>query len=125
MCWKKKAKPDPNLKRVKIPEDSRFAYRIHPSELDPIFLESGNLSLVVSDISSGGVSFVSKGQRTNQKLKVRFTLPNHMEEIFAEIEVLRVSDANICHSRFVGLPPDKEDKIHRYVLERQKEDLQF
>ena len=47
------------------------------------------------------------------------------ERISIRLKVLRRGRNNIYHCRFLDISPEKEDKIHKYVLERQKEELRF
>jgi len=123
LFWKKKDKPQ--TPKVKAPADNRQAYRINPTRDEPIILDIGNQTVDVVDISSGGLSFENKGFEKGQQFNVRFTLPLTLEEIEAKIEILRIGNENMAHCRFVDLPQDLEDTIHKYVLDRQKEELQF
>ncbi len=125
MFWKKKAEKEEELKHIKVPSDSRQAYRINPSEDDPILLYSGKDTYEVVDISSGGLSILSDKLKVDNELDVNFSLPVTEEKIDARIKVLRHGKKKVCHCQFVGLPQEMEDKIHKYVLERQKEELRF
>ncbi|QPJ62968.1 MAG: PilZ domain-containing protein [Candidatus Nitronauta litoralis] len=125
MFWKKKAEEGEGLKHIKVPPDSRQAYRISPSELDPIVVNSGKDSYDVADISSGGLSLISDKLKVEDELDITFTLPVSEDKIEARIKVLRVGRKNIRHCQFLGLQQKMEDKIHKYVLERQKEELRF
>ncbi len=125
MFWKKKAEEEEGLKHIKVPPDSRQAYRITPSELDPIILYSGKDSYEVADISSGGLSLLSDKLKVEDEIDVIFSLPVSEDKIEVRLKVLRVGKKNIRHCQFLGLQQDMEDKIHKYVLERQKEELRF
>lgn len=125
MFWKKKAEEKEELKHIKVPADSRQAYRIHPSEEDPILLYAGQETYEVVDISSGGLSVLSDKLRVENEFDVVFSLPVTDDKIETRIKVLRLGKKRVCHCQFVGLPQEMENKIHKYVLERQKEELRF
>ncbi len=125
MFWKKKAEEEDELKHIKVPPDSRQAYRINPSEDDPILLYAGKDTYEVVDISSGGLSLLSDKLKVENEFDVSFTLPVTEDKINTRVKVLRLGKKKVCHCQFVGLPQEMEDKIHKYVLERQKEELRF
>ncbi len=125
MFWKKKAEEDIELKHIKAPADSRQAYRINPTTDDPIIVHSVKESYEVMDISSGGLSVYSKTLKVENELDVEFSLPISLEKIVTRLKVLKLGKKNVCHCQFISLSQDMEDKIHKYVLERQKEDLRF
>ncbi|MCA9482721.1 MAG: PilZ domain-containing protein [Nitrospina sp.] len=129
MFWKKKSKGEPESQRIIPPADSRQAYRVAPSEEAPITLFTGGNSYEVLDISSGGLSLTSDDLNVGDDLDVEFNLPMGIEltaeRISIRLKVLRRGRNNIYHCRFLDISPEKEDKIHKYVLERQKEELRF
>ena len=132
MFWKKKNKgepPPPGTSRIIAPQDSRQSFRITPSEDAPVTLFAGGESYDVLDISSGGLSLSSTSLKAGQELDAEFDLPMGIEagseKIVIRIKVLRRGENNICHCRFLNITQEKEDKIHKYVLERQKEELRF
>ena len=122
MFWKNKGKSQPG----KISDDSsnlRDSFRVKPSLAKPIFLEINGKSLLVSDLSSRGVSFVNEGFKANDSHRVKFVLPHEEIEVTAELKILRIEES-ICHAKLFNVPMEMEDHIHNYVLYRQKEDLQ-
>ena len=129
MFWKKRSKGEPESQRSTPPADSRQAYRVAPSEEAPITLFTGGNSYEVLDISSGGLSLTSDDLNVGDDLDVEFNLPMGIEltaeRISIRLKVLRRGRNNIYHCRFLDISPEKEDKIHKYVLERQKEELRF
>lgn len=131
MFWKKKNKVEAPTDSPKIiaPQDSRQSFRIAPAEDAPVTLFAGGASYEVLDISSGGISLSSTSLKVGQELDSEFDLPMGIEagseKIFIRVKVLRRGQNNICHCRFLNMTPEKEDKIHKYVLERQKEELRF
>lgn len=125
MFWKKKSKDEEEGKKsmFKVTDQSRGAFRISPSLEEPIIIDIAGEKVHVIDISSGGASFKNTKFKADTVYDGKFNLPNSSTFVQAKIKVLRITDAQICNSIFVGLPPELEDEIHHYVLARQKEEL--
>ena len=124
MFWKKKNKDEEEKKSMfKVPDQSRGAFRIAPSPEEPIIIDIIGEKVNVIDISSGGASFKNTKFKAETIYEGKFTLPNTGVVVKTKIKVLRITDAQICHSIFVELTPELEDEIHHYVLLRQKEEL--
>ncbi|MCZ6542010.1 MAG: PilZ domain-containing protein [Nitrospinae bacterium] len=119
MFWKKKIKPD---KKIKAPEEARQAYRVAPDPENPLFLNLAGQSLEILEISSGGLAFKNQGFKAKDTFKVDFILPTG-RAINTRIKILRVDEEEICRCNFVNLDMKSEDVLHRYVLVRQKDDL--
>lgn len=124
MFWKKKNKDEEEKKSMfKVPDQSRGAFRIAPNPDEPIVIDINGEKVNVIDISSGGASFKNIKFKAEAIYDGKFTLPNTGVVVKTKIKVLRITDAQICHSIFVELTPELEDEIHHYVLLRQKEEL--
>lgn len=124
MFWKKKNKDEEEKKSMfKVPDQSRGAFRIAPNPDEPIVIDINGEKVNVIDISSGGASFKNTKFKAETIYDGKFTLPNTGVVVKTKIKVLRITDAQICHSIFVELTPELEDEIHHYVLLRQKEEL--
>ncbi len=119
MFWKKKIKPD---KKLKAPEEARQAYRVAPDPENPLFLNLAGQSLEILEISSGGLAFKNQGFKAEDTFKVDFVLPTG-GAINTRIKILRIDEEGICRCNFVNLDMKSEDVLHRYVLVRQKDDL--
>ncbi len=52
----------------------------------------------------------------------KITLPPDYELISVVVEILGNNEEQNCRCRFMELPQDFENHIHRYVLYRQKEE---
>ncbi|KMP11738.1 hypothetical protein UR09_02695 [Candidatus Nitromaritima sp. SCGC AAA799-A02] len=126
MFWKKKNKDgDSGKKRMfKMPSETRGAFRVTPSPSAPIMLNVEGTEMKAVDISSGGISFDNV---KNYKLKGTYSceirLPKDTGPIPSKVEILKIDDTNVCRCRVAGLNQDQEDRIHHYVLQRQKEEL--
>lgn len=129
MFWKKK-KTDPEMFTLET-ENKRKSFRVCPAEDKPMAFEVGltedeptihNLSekrVWVIDISASGLSFKNRGFREKKSYPITFDLPGHNTTISTTLEIICIK-GGICHSRFNGLEEETCDKIHKYVLERQK-----
>jgi hypothetical protein len=122
LFWKKKNKPSEGS-RIKAPSDHRGAFRISPDPDNPLTLHFKNKKINALDISSKGLSFTNDGFQSRKRYPVHFHLPGETDIISTKLDILRIDEEQICHCAFNLLTPDQEDAIHRYVLNRQKEDL--
>jgi len=108
------------------PSDSRVAFRVYPSKDDPVFLKVTGKTLLVYDISSSGIAFECSGFKDSTIHPVQLNLPEDSTTIFGIIEIISTSiidGKSVCRSKLYDLTTEQEDKIHRYVLGRQKEEL--
>lgn len=125
MFWKKKNKDKDKSKGFSAPDfGPREAYRVKPSLEEPLFMEIDGKTLTVFDVSSGGISFADAGLVLHKTYKATFDLPDEFLEIQADLLILRIEKNGICYAQFMELPTQSEDRIHAYVLDRQKEILQ-
>ena len=130
MFWKKK-KTDPemftletenerNFFRVFPAEDKPMAFEVGPAEDEPTIHNLIEKRVWVIDISASGLSFKNRGFREKKSYPITFDLPGRSTTISTALEIISISEDGICHSRFKGLAEETSDKIHEYVLERQK-----
>lgn len=111
----------------KAPSDSRLAFRVYPSQEDPLYLKVTGKKLLVHDISSTGIAFQCSGFKNSTIHPVQLNLPEDSATIFGIIEIIStdiIDGKNVCRSKLYDLTSEQEDKIHHYVLERQKEELE-
>ncbi len=122
MFWKKKTK-ETGKKLFKNPTETRGAFRVYPSKENPIILNVGSTSLNAVDISAGGVSFDNKSFKLGATYPMEMVLPQGKGSFNVKTEILKIDDRDVCRCKIVGLSPDQEDKIHSYILARQKEEI--
>ncbi|MGV7222493.1 MAG: PilZ domain-containing protein [Nitrospinales bacterium] len=123
MFWKKKDKK--KALGFSAPKfGPRESFRVRPSLEEPLFISINKKSEPVFDISSGGISFVNTGLTLHKTYTAAFDLPDDGLPIIAEILIIRIKNDEICYAQFVGLSQKTEDRIHQYVLQRQKENMQ-
>lgn len=123
MFSKKNKTTEEGSKHFKAPEESRQSFRVAPSPHKPLKVESDNTEATVLNISSGGMAFRSSKFVPGKIYRVKFNLPNDDKPITAKMEILAVGEDDQCRCRFYNLTQEQENQIHRYVLNRQKEDL--
>lgn len=122
MFWKKPF--NSSLTLEVSANEQRETFRVKPSGQEPVTLCLPECEISVIEISAGGLSFVRVGMKQETKATVMLLLPDLPGgDIDARIEVLRVDDAGQVHCRFVDLSEQDADKIHYYVLCRQKKML--
>lgn len=124
MFWKK-----PN--KIHLEEDEsnqRADFRVIPDSNNPVILQVEGKLVTVCDISAGGVSFRGHGSDTykmGMRYRVRMDLPDHGDVIHVNVDTLRVDKRDVWFCHFADLTPEQEDRIHQYVLERQKRDIKL
>lgn len=123
LFWKKKNKDTEEGKLFETPDADRGAFRVYPSKENPVILKVGDRKLTASDISAGGISFDNNNFKTGETYPLEITLPIIKETYLVETKVHKIDDKNICRCSILGLSEDQEDKIHSYILSRQKEEI--
>ncbi|MFQ5451055.1 MAG: PilZ domain-containing protein [Nitrospinaceae bacterium] len=106
------------------PQDNRGSFRVSPSSVNPVEFTVAGKPVQVLDISSGGVSFRNVDFQPGRVYPVKLILPSGPTEIAGRVEILEKDDDSCCHCCFRGMAPGEQDRIHLYVLNRQKEELE-
>lgn len=124
MFWNSKPKEKKKI-LVSSKDEPRGAFRVYPSDEEPITFQFTGKKIKVMDISGGGVSFKNDGFKPGTAEVVSFTLPIVDVDIKVKLEVVNIIEAkNVCCCRFVDLDEDQQESVFKYCLERQKEELQ-
>ena len=109
-----------------IDEERRRSFRIEPSLKEPIDLYVANHKYRVKDIGAGGVAIYRRRKirefETEGKYSFRMNLPIIRETISGIIRIVNISD-KAYHCEFFDLNEGLRERIHLFVLERQKEEL--
>jgi c-di-GMP-binding flagellar brake protein YcgR len=111
---------------ISIDEERRVSFRVKPSSKEPIDVSIGRSRYHVKDISAGGIG-IYKGNKDKEleigkEYPCKMTLPLINEVISGIIRIIDISD-RVYHCIFIGFSNEQRDKIHLFVLERQKEEL--
>lgn len=102
-------------------DSRREAFRYTSLDGQPIFMmEFSGKSVSVLDISAGGLSFNGAGFKVGQIDRV--ILP--IQPVLAlDLKVVQIDENDVCHALFESITEAEGDILHRFVLERQKQDL--
>ncbi len=103
--------------------ERRQCFRIKPSEVEPIILRSGDKEINVLDIGAAGLSFDNKNFSLGPLEPSRLCLPESGPAIPVKLEIIDIDHKNVCHCRFRTTENGSVERIHQYVLKRQKEIL--
>ena len=111
---------------ISIDEERRASFRVKPSKKEPIDVSIGRSKYPVKDLSAGGIGIYrsSKGKELEigKEYPFKMTLPLINEVISGIIRILNISD-RAYHCIFIDFSNEEMEKIHLFVLERQKEKL--
>lgn len=107
-------------------EEKRSFFRVKPSSKKPINIAIGRNRYKVKDIGAGGMGIYLRSEdkelERGKKYPFKITLPLTKEAISGTFRIVNISD-RAYHCIFVNLGIEKREKIHLFVLERQKEEL--
>ena len=111
---------------VSIDQERRSSFRVEPSPERPIYVSIGCNRYQVKDIGAAGIGIYhrddDKELEPGKKYPFKMTLPLIKEVVSGILRIVDISDS-IHHCRFIGLRKEEREKIHLFVLERQKEQL--
>ncbi len=104
----------------------RGSFRIEPSSRMPIDISVGHDRFQVKNISTSGMGVHRSSEEKRLEVKKEYpfkmTLPLINEVISCTMKLVDISDG-AYHCEFIDLGNEEMDKIHLFVLERQKEEL--
>lgn len=108
---------------VRAPASGRDAYRVVPDPDDPVILQLDGELCRVLDISASGLSTPPDAVAPGRRYPFRLDLPTARRPLAGYVDVLPARDDGPLHCRFVDLAAEELDRLHHYVLVRQKEEL--
>lgn len=107
-------------------EETGAFFRVEPSSQEPIDVSIVADRYQMKDIGAGGIALYrrsgEKGLELGKEYPFKMILPLINEVISGVIRIVHISDIT-CHCAFVDLGKEDREKIHAFVLERQKEEL--
>ena len=110
-----------NAINVAAKPSKRSAYRVVPDRDDPvIFQVDGTLTRVV-EISAQCALAPSTELKLGRRYPFSLDLPTSRAGLTGYVDVLPELDNGDVVCLFVDLSPEELDKLHRYVLMRQKQ----
>jgi c-di-GMP-binding flagellar brake protein YcgR len=125
LFWKKSHnKGNAPKKFFESPEEIREHFRVVPSSDEPIDMTLDNKKVSIIDISSGGFRCKNGNFSVGNFYSFHLYLPENTLKIYGKVQVLEITELNLCRCQFSSLDPKFENHINRYALNRQKEELQ-
>lgn len=125
MFWKRKKDKETDLPfTVEYDEDQRAYYRVRPKSGEPLFLQAEGERYNVLDISAGGVAFQGKGFKRGDSTSGVLTMPPGQASIPVTLTILKELPADAVAAQFEKIEDEDRERVHYYVLTRQKEELE-
>lgn len=118
MFWKKKT-DDISLFTYES-NTRRTSYRLRLAGDEVVTFILGEKEHVLLDIGGGGLSFENKGYIKGDGGPITLKLPGHDHPIPAVLRIRDICKNSVCHSAFVEIAEEDVEKIHQYLLEKQK-----
>ncbi|MBW1697519.1 MAG: PilZ domain-containing protein [Deltaproteobacteria bacterium] len=124
MFWRKKQK-DRNTEIFSFEtRERRKFFRVQPSADAPITFVLDGKEVKINDIGAAGLSFKNDQFKYGDRFSTTIELPGVGPEIETDLLIVAVDTNGFCHCTFKGITKDATERIHQYVLKRQKEILQ-
>ena len=106
-------------------EEGGAYFRIKPSRKDPIQVFVAPHTFLIQDIGAGGMAIYrgeERGLEIHKEYPFRMTLSLIDDEISGIFKIVNVTE-KVYHCVFIDLTYEQKEKIHLFVLERQKEEM--
>ena len=87
-------------------------------------LRFGDEEVEVYDIGAAGLSFKNEHFSIGETRASRIDLPELAPTIHTVLKILTIDEKDICHCKIKKIQEPAVERIHQYVLKRQKEILQ-
>jgi c-di-GMP-binding flagellar brake protein YcgR len=111
---------------VSIDQERRSSFRVEPSPERPIYVSIGSDKYRLRDIGAGGMGIClrddDKELESGKKYPFKMTLPLTDEVVSGTLRIVDIF-VGVYHCRFIDLSKEEREKIHLFVLEREKEEL--
>jgi len=125
LFWKKEKKNDNNHTDFVLvgKNERRSSFRVRPSEEAPIRVIFDGRDVYARDIGAAGLSFQNPDCKISESYAATIELPNLKTGIEARLEIITIDPQGFCHCEFKEIDADAAERIHQFVLNRQKEIL--
>lgn len=126
MFWKRK-KNKPSAKdpfNLEFEEGPRYYFRVTTSPDRPVRFQMGQRFYQVEDISAGGMGLRGPGLANGQRLAGLLFLPDEDSPVPLILMLCNVSPSGLLGGQFTKIKEQDRERIHQYVLARQKEELE-
>jgi len=125
LFWKKKKTPTEKFTHES--SDNRESFRFEFDKNISLEIEFKDKKFSAVNISATGVSFKNSGLKIGDSgiSKFLFEFSNLSSPVLIELEIqiIKISDKNICHGIYKNISEDNKEMIHKYILEKQKEKI--
>ncbi|MCP4575720.1 MAG: PilZ domain-containing protein [Deltaproteobacteria bacterium] len=119
MFWKKKTD---DISLFTYESNTRRAfYRLRLSADEDVTFTLGENEHVVIDLGGGGLSFENTGFVEGDVGPITLRLHDHSNAIPAILKIRCICKNRICHCAFIEIADDDVEKIHQYLLQKQKD----
>ena len=109
-------------------DNKREAFRYNPTPPNTLAIDFLGKSIDLIDISAGGVSFKDRGFAKGEGDKISLDLREpdlkRSRIISIAIKILDIDAREICHCIFENPSEDQVEEIHRFLLIKQKKEIQ-
>lgn len=99
----------------------RSAYSVVPDPDDPVILQLDGQLCRVIEISAAGFRCPRAALKAGRRASFRLDLPTAASDIQGLVDVLPATEEEFLQCQFVNLNADDLDRLHHYVLVRQKQ----
>ena len=126
MFWKKKKnKPsDDDPFNLRFEEGPRYYFRVTTSAQNPVRFQVAQRFYNVEDISAGGMGLRGPGLASGQRLAGLLHLPGDDSPVPLIMVLCNQSPNGLMGGQFAKIKEQDRERIHQYVLTRQKEELE-
>ena len=104
--------------------ERRKWFRIQPSKAEPTTLRYDDKEIPLRDIGAAGLSFDNDNFSIGPLEPSLLDLPELGPAIPVHLKIITIDNKNVCHCTFKTIEEGSVERIHQYVLKRQKEILQ-
>ncbi|KMY66336.1 hypothetical protein AAU61_17925 [Desulfocarbo indianensis] len=126
MFWKRKKDKKADLPfTLEYEEDQRSYYRVAPKAGEPLFLQTQGKRYAILDVSAGGLAFEGAGFAPGDSLAGLLIIPTKGQPIPIVLTILNaLPQRGMIACQFKKIKDEDRERVHQYVLRRQKEDLE-
>ena len=91
--------------------------------MEPIILHIDDRTVDIRDIGAAGLSFDNDNFSLGPLESCQLDLPELGPAIPIKLQIVEIDEKNVCHCEFKTIEDGAVERIHQYVLRRQKEIL--
>jgi len=126
LFWKRKKDKKAELPfTLEYEEDQRSYYRVAPKVEEPLFLQTQGRRYSILDVSAGGLAFEGAGFSPGDSLAGLLVMPSGEQPIPIVLTILKaLPQKGMIACQFKKIKEEDRERVHQYVLKRQKEDLE-